>query len=150
MAWCTRVPYQTLGVFRVEDGVEEGRVDLKTRLRRGGLSWRQSWWRDSWAEDRAEEGRKSPSLDSSSAWWGAGNRKVGSRPPCHLADWIGSIGKEFYTKEHTKKIFNDEKLMSVENLYYYHCAMDMSNIIKFICPLWGIKTFRQAWQRDTS
>jgi hypothetical protein len=45
------------------------------------------------------------------------------------------LGKEFYTKEHTKKIFNDEKLMAVENLYYYHCAMDMSKIIKFRCPI---------------
>lgn len=25
--------------------------------------------------------------------------------------------------------------MTVENLYYYHCAMDMSKIIKFRCPI---------------
>ena len=45
------------------------------------------------------------------------------------------LGEEFYTKEHTKRIFNGEKLMAVENLYYYHCAMDMSKIIKFRRPI---------------
>ena len=44
------------------------------------------------------------------------------------------LGAEFYTKEHTKPIFNKTKILTIQNLYKYHCILEMYKIIKFRTP----------------
>ena len=44
------------------------------------------------------------------------------------------LGQTYYEKEHTKPIFNRLKLLTVQNLFKYHCISDLSKIIKFRCP----------------
>ena len=42
---------------------------------------------------------------------------------------------EFYTREHTKPIFNKNSILSVYNLYTYHCYMETLKILKFHKPI---------------
>ena len=44
------------------------------------------------------------------------------------------LGTNFYQKEHTKPLFNDLKLLSVQNLFKYYCISEIFKIIKFRCP----------------
>ena len=41
----------------------------------------------------------------------------------------------FYTKEHTKPLFNNLQLMTVQNLYNYYCVLEIFKIIKFATPI---------------
>ena len=45
------------------------------------------------------------------------------------------LGKNFYCKEHTKPLFKAHELMTVYNLYFYHCINDVSKILKFRTPI---------------
>ena len=45
------------------------------------------------------------------------------------------LGQEFYKKEHTKPLFNKHSIMSVYNLYIYHCVNDVFKILKFRTPI---------------
>ena len=45
------------------------------------------------------------------------------------------LGSEHYEKEHTKPLFNEQKIMSVHNLYHYHCCLEIFKIIKFRTPI---------------
>ena len=40
----------------------------------------------------------------------------------------------FHQKEHTKPLFNDLKILSVQNLFKYYCVSEIFKIIKFRCP----------------
>ena len=40
------------------------------------------------------------------------------------------LGPEFYRKEASKPLFNSNKLLTVHNLYKYHCLLEMFKIIK--------------------
>ena len=55
---------------------------------------------------------------------------------CARARPYGSqkLRQEFYQKEHTKPIFNDLKILAVQNLFKYHCISELFKIIKFRCP----------------
>ena len=44
------------------------------------------------------------------------------------------LGSDFYMPEHTKPLFNSNKIMSVQNLYSYHCLMETYKILKFRQP----------------
>ena len=44
------------------------------------------------------------------------------------------LGAKFYSKEHTKPIFNETKLLTIQNLYKYHCILEIFKIIKFRTP----------------
>ena len=39
-----------------------------------------------------------------------------------------------FEKEHTKPIFNRLKILTVQNLFKYHCISEFSKIIKYHCP----------------
>ena len=39
------------------------------------------------------------------------------------------LGSKFYSKEHTKPLFNSHQIMTVHNLYFYHCINDVSKIL---------------------
>ena len=45
--------------------------------------------------------------------------------------WLGS---SFYCKEHTKPLFETHQILSVHNLYSYHCFMEVFHILKFQSP----------------
>ena len=45
------------------------------------------------------------------------------------------LGKDFYCKEHTKPLFKAHDIMTVYNLYFYHCINDVSKILKFRTPM---------------
>ena len=44
------------------------------------------------------------------------------------------LGAPFFEKEHTKPIFNRLKLLTIQNLYKYHCINELFKIIKFHTP----------------
>ena len=45
------------------------------------------------------------------------------------------LGEEFYSREHTKPLFNKHKILSFMNLYTYHTYMELFKILKFRDPL---------------
>ena len=64
---------------------------------------------------------------------------VRTRPCCwanEKFDYRSQIlGADFYCKEHTKNLFNNNKIMTVQNLYNYHACIEMFKIIKFRLPI---------------
>ena len=45
------------------------------------------------------------------------------------------LGEEFYSQEHTKPLFKEQKILSFMNLYTYHTYMELVKILKFRDPL---------------
>ena len=45
------------------------------------------------------------------------------------------LGREFYKREHTKPLFIKKSIMTVYNLYFYHCSTDIFKILKFRSPI---------------
>ena len=45
------------------------------------------------------------------------------------------LGKEYYCKEHTKKLFNHHNILAVRNLHLYNCCMEIFKIMKFRNPI---------------
>ena len=45
------------------------------------------------------------------------------------------LGPKFFEKEHTKALFNKHSLMTIHNLYFYHCSNDIYKILKFRTPI---------------
>ena len=46
-----------------------------------------------------------------------------------------TLGQDFYIKEHTKPLFNKHKLLTVQNLYFYHCSNETLKILKHRTPI---------------
>ena len=44
------------------------------------------------------------------------------------------LGAEFYQKEHTKPLFYKHEILTVQNLYNYHCFMETFKILKLQSP----------------
>lgn len=44
------------------------------------------------------------------------------------------LGQKFYEKEHTKPIFNRLKILTIQNLFKYHCITEIFKIMKFRSP----------------
>ena len=59
------------------------------------------------------------------------------------------LDSEFYTKEHTKPIFNKEKLLTIHNLYTYHKISSTYAILKFRTPI-SLYSLFQLSQRKTT
>ena len=62
---------------------------------------------------------------------------------------LQKLGSNFYEKEHTKPIFNSLKILTVQNLFKYHCISEIFKIIKFRCP-YSLYDSIQVSKRDTS
>jgi len=45
------------------------------------------------------------------------------------------LGPSFFEKEHTKPLFKREKVLSVQNLYVYHCTLEIFKILKLRTPI---------------
>ena len=59
------------------------------------------------------------------------------------------LGSNFYQKEHTKPLLNDLQLLTVQNLFKYHCISEIFKIMKFRCP-YQIYNSINISARDTS
>ena len=44
------------------------------------------------------------------------------------------LGAEFYMKEHTKPLFEKHSILTVQNLYSYHCFNEVLKILKLKTP----------------
>ena len=44
------------------------------------------------------------------------------------------LGQEFYKKENTKPFFKANNILAYQNLYTYHCFMEVFKILKFRAP----------------
>ena len=45
------------------------------------------------------------------------------------------LGHAFYCKEHTKPLFNETSILTVQNLYAYYCCIETFKILKFRTPI---------------
>ena len=59
------------------------------------------------------------------------------------------LGLEFYCKEHTKPLFQKHEIMTVHNLYSYHCVMELLKILKFRIPISLYSKFELSKRKDT-
>ena len=59
------------------------------------------------------------------------------------------LGTKFYTKEHTKPIFNKLELLTVHNLYLYHCLVEVFKILKFRTPVSLYYQFNRSHRKET-
>ena len=46
-----------------------------------------------------------------------------------------TLGAQFYMKEHTKPLFDRHNILTIQNLYYYHCFLDVFKILKYQSPV---------------
>ncbi len=44
------------------------------------------------------------------------------------------LGAEFFEREHSKPLFKKLNILSIHNLYSYHCFMELLKILKFRSP----------------
>ena len=58
------------------------------------------------------------------------------------------LGKEFYELEPSEPLFVKEKLLTVYNLYKYHCILELFKIIKFRQPISMYSLFTRSRRRD--
>ena len=59
------------------------------------------------------------------------------------------LGAEFYSKEHSKPIFNQLKILTVQSLFKYHCITELYKIMKFRTP-YSLYNTVSVSQRDQS
>ena len=57
--------------------------------------------------------------------------------------------ESFYCKEHTKPLFNAHGIMTVHNLYNYHCFMEIFKILKFRTPISLFSKFQLSQRKQT-
>ena len=60
------------------------------------------------------------------------------------------LGPSFYEKEHTKPLFQKYKLLAVQNLYSYHCFMEIFKILKFRSPISLHSIYSISHRSDTT
>ena len=58
------------------------------------------------------------------------------------------LGKEFDEQEHSKPLFNDNNLLTVYQLYKYHCTLKMFKIVKFRLPISLYSLFNMSNRRE--
>ena len=59
------------------------------------------------------------------------------------------LGAEYYQKEHTKPLFNERKILTVQGLYKYYCVSEIFKIIQSRCPYSLFENINLS-KRDTS
>jgi hypothetical protein len=60
-----------------------------------------------------------------------------------------TLGNEFYMPEHTKPLFKENKILSIHNLYTYHCFMETYKILKFRQPRSLYENYRISERKPT-
>ena len=56
--------------------------------------------------------------------------------------------KEFHEQEHSKPLFNDNNLLTVYQLYKYHCTLEMFKIVKLRLPISLYSLFNMSNRRE--
>ena len=59
------------------------------------------------------------------------------------------LGSDFYIKEHTKPIFNKQKLLTIHNLHTYHTISETFSILKYRTPISLFSLFQLSHRKDT-
>ena len=59
------------------------------------------------------------------------------------------LGEKFYVKEHTKPLFQKLELMTVHNLYRYHCTSQIFTILKTRTPISLYSLFTLSSRKET-
>ena len=59
------------------------------------------------------------------------------------------LGEKFYVKEHTKPLFQKFELMTVHNLYRYHCTSQIFTILKTRTPISLYAVFTVSSRKET-
>ena len=59
------------------------------------------------------------------------------------------LGSEFYTKEHSKPLFNEHAIFVVQNLYYYHSVLSLFKILKSHTPISLYSCFTKSQRKET-
>ena len=59
------------------------------------------------------------------------------------------LGAEYYQKEHTKPLFNERKIITVQSLYKYYCVSEIFKIMQSRCP-YSLFLSINLSKRDTS
>ena len=59
------------------------------------------------------------------------------------------LSAKFYTKEHTKPIFNKLELLTTHNIYLYHCLVEIFKILKFRSPISLYSEFNRSHRKET-
>ena len=53
------------------------------------------------------------------------------------------------SKEHTKPIFNKLELLTIHNIYLYHCLVEIFKILKFRTPISLYSEFNRSHRKET-
>ena len=59
------------------------------------------------------------------------------------------LENSFYEKEHSKPIFNEKFIMTVHNLYVYHCSNKTLKIMKYRTPISMFNVFKTSNRKTT-
>ena len=59
------------------------------------------------------------------------------------------LGEEFYRKEHTKPLFNKNKILAAQNLYVYHVILNTYKIIKTHIPISLYSCFTRSKRKES-
>ena len=62
---------------------------------------------------------------------------------------LQKLGPDFYELEHTKPLFIKNDIMTVHNLYNYHCLLSVSKSLKFHIPIAIHILFTRSRRKDT-
>ena len=60
------------------------------------------------------------------------------------------LGSDFFRREHTKPLFNQNELLVVHNLYYYHCAVELFKILKFRIPINLYEMYEKSYRDEST
>ena len=59
------------------------------------------------------------------------------------------LGKTFFSKESSKSLFTKEELLTVHNLYKYHCLVEVFKILKLRTPISLFTLFEKSVRKET-
>ena len=59
------------------------------------------------------------------------------------------LGAPFYIKEHTKPLFKENMILSIQNLYYYHMALNTYKILNYRIPISLYSIFTLSCRKET-
>ena len=60
------------------------------------------------------------------------------------------LGQDFFCLEHTKPIFKQQNILSIHNLYTYHCFMECFKILKLRSPISLFKEYSLSTRKPTT
>ena len=60
-----------------------------------------------------------------------------------------NLGSEFFRKEPSKPLFVEQNLLTIHNLYIYHCCLEIFKILKFRTPISLNSMFKLSLRKPT-